>query len=57
MGIVVVGSGVEEVGNRFEGSGSQGSLSVGDGPVFEALVEGSGGPTTSPWSASQWANW
>ena len=41
--IVVVGSGVKELGNRSEGSGRQGSLSAGDDPFFEALFEGSGG--------------
>ena len=40
--VVVVASGIEE-GNYFYGSRVQGSFSVGDAPVFEALFEGSGG--------------
>ena len=46
-GIVVGGGGVEEIGNRFE---------VGEAPVFEPPLKGSGGATTSPRSVSQWAN-
>jgi len=41
--VIVVGSGIEEVGNCFYGSGSQDSFSTGVILVFETLFEGSGG--------------
>jgi hypothetical protein len=46
-GIVVSGGSVEEIGNRFEGGGSFGSLSSCQAPVFEPPLKGSGGDNES----------
>jgi hypothetical protein len=46
--IVVGGSNVEEIGNRFEGGGYSGSPSSCEAPVFKPSLKGSEGDDESP---------
>jgi hypothetical protein len=53
--IVVDGGTMEEIGNRYEGSGYSGNPSLCKALVFKPPLKDSGA-TTSPRSASQWVN-